>query len=294
MARSISTIQNLIISEKNKRLELDELESDSKTSIYNGWAYICAVVMHSAEVLQDIFKDDIVSILDAQKNGIPQFYVNKAYEFQDGDTVTVSDDGYSVGYNTINTDNIIVTRASYEETTISGENLDKLLLLKVAKGDTGALSPLSAEELIRLTAYIEQIKFTGTNIQITSKTGDILIPHITVYHDGLISESDMYDRLDEAINGFMEQLSFDSALYVTKLFDAIQEVDNVTDVYIDVDATEPQGVFLRGYDDNGVMGEKTEVKRVAHLTSGYLKQSSKQGQEVDVPRFTDSIILKSE
>lgn len=294
MARSISEIQDIIISEKNNRLELNELESDSKVSIYNGWAYICAVAIHSFEVIHDLFKSDIDTILDTRMNGTPQFYVNKAYEFQDGDTVQVSEDGTRISYPAIDTSKQIITRASYEEVVVSGGNLDKLLLVKVAKGETGSLQPLEPEELVRFTSYLDKIKFAGTNIQGVSKIGDVLIPYITVYHDGLLPDSTILTRVNDAIHDFMKDLSFDSALYESKLFDAISDVDNVTDVYVDDEAIPAQGVFLRSYDDDGVIGDEVEVKRYAYLASGYLRESSKVGQELNVPNFNDAIIIKAE
>lgn len=294
MARTIQEISDLIISEKNKRLELNELESDSKVSVFNGWAYIIAVVIHSFEVILDLFRVSINNTISTNVNGTPQFYVNKAYEYQDGDTMVVSDDGTSISYPTVDTGKRIITRASFEEVVVSGGNLDKMLLVKVAKGEAGSLLPLSGEELVRFTSYLEKIKFAGTNIQGVSKYGDVLIPRITVFHDGLLPDSTISTRVHDAIVSFMEALSFDSALYVSRLFDAIAEVDNVTDVYIDPTAIPAQGVFLRPYDDDGNLQAEVEVSRFSHLASGYLKESSKAGQEELVGNFADSIIIKAE
>lgn len=294
MARSIDEIKNVIIEEKSKRLELNELESDSKVSIFNGWAYICAVAIHSFEVIHDLFKEDINTILSTRINGTPQFYVNKAREYQDGDTIEVSSDGTRIEYPVVDETKKIITRASFEETEISAQNNDKLLLIKVAKGDNGNLSPLNQEELVRFTSYLDRIKFAGTNIQAVSKIGDVLIPRITVYHDGLLPDSTILTRVNEAINTFMKDLSFDSALYVSKLFDAITAVENVTDVYADPDAMPTQGVFIRDYDDDGNIQAETEVKRFSYLASGYLRESTKSGQELNVPNFNDAIIIKAE
>lgn len=294
MARTITEIKTEIIDEKNKRLELSEMESDSKVSVYNSWAYITAVAIHSFEIILDIFKDDIEETLTARIGGTPYFYVSKTYEYQDGDKIEVSDDGLSIGYTVEDTSKRIITRASFEEKTISPENNDKLLLLKVAKGSTGDLSPLTNEELVRYTAYINQIKFAGTNIQAVSKTGDILIPKLTVYHDGFLPNATILSKVNDAINTFMGELSFNSALYTSKLIDAISEVENVSDVYVDDEAASAQGVFVASYNDIGELQPAVEVKRVVHMESGYLRESSKSGLEVDVPNFDDSLIIIAE
>jgi len=294
MATPIKTIQDTIIAAKNSKLELSEIESDSKVSIFNAWAYAVAVAIHSLEVILDLFKNEINSILDSKEMGVPQYYVNKAYSFQDGDTIEVSADGLTVAYPVEDVSKQIITRASYEETNISAQNNDKLLLLKVAKGDVGALEPLSSEQMVRFTAYINAMKFAGTNIQPVSKIGDILLPRFTVYHDGTLPDSVILAGVEEAIHNFLINLSFDSAMYVSKLFDAVQGVSNVTDVYVDQSAVPAQGVFLRDFDDNGVMQAEKKIERYTHLTSGYMRESTKKGQELTVGNFSDSLIIKSE
>lgn len=294
MAREITEIQDEIISAKNERLELNELESDSKVSIYNGWAYVCAVAIHSFEVLLDLFKVEIENILSTGVSGTPQFYVDKSFDYQDGDTILVASDGLSYGYAIEDSEKKIITRASYEETTVSAQNNDKLLLIKVAKGEVGNFSPLTEEELVRFTSYLDKIKFLGTNVEAVSRIGDILIPRFTVFHDGMLPDSTILSKVNDAIYEFLENLSFDTALYVSKLFDAITDIDNITDVYIDPDAMPVQGVFVQDYDAVGAIQPEREIKRFSNMTAGYMRESTKSDQEEDTPNFSDSLIIKAE
>jgi len=294
MARDISTIYGEIILEKDKRLELQEQNSDSRVSIYNGWAYIVAVAIHSFEAILDIFKSDIEEIVSSKISGTASYYVAKAYEFQDGDDLVVSDDGLSFGYEIIDTTKRIVTRASYEETTVSGLNLDKQLVIKVAKGEAGALSPLTQEEKIRFSTYLNDLKFAGTNILAVSKIGDVLIPRLTVFHNGVMDDSVILENVSQAITEFSKELTFDSSFYVSKLFAAIMAVPNVTDVFNDPSATPTQGVFIRSYDDGGTIQPEVEVERVAILESGYVRESTTADQEVTTPNFAGALVIKSE
>lgn len=294
MARSITTIQSDIIAEKNKRLELKEFNSDSRVSIYNGWAYIVATSIHIFEVIHDAFKTDINSTLNNRINGTPQYYINKSYEYQDGDTLTVMNDGLKVGYEAEDLNKRIITRASYEETVIDPESHDKLLVIKVSKGVNGELEPLEASELLRFKSYLEKIKFAGTNINPVSKKGDVIIPRISVFHNGLLPESDIRANVNAAIYEFMKSLPFDSALYESKLFDAIAEVENVTDVYIDPTAMPAQGVFMRSYSEGGELEPEVSIGRFKIPSAGYLRESSKDGDELEVDNFDDAIIIKAE
>lgn len=292
MARTITEIKNEIIAEKNKRLDLSEMESDSKVSIYNGWAYVCAAAISSFETIMDIFKASVENTINNRINGTPQFYVNQSYKYQDGDSLIVSEDGTEVSYPAIDESKKIITRASYEESTVSGGSLDKMLLIKVATGSTGNLYPLTAEELVRFTSYLDKIKFAGTNIKAVSKVGDVLIPRLTVFHDGLLPEAIIRTRVRDALISFTTSLSFDSSLYVTKLMDAITAIDNITDAYVDPIAVPAQGVFIRPYNDDAVIQPEVRVDRYTQMEAGYIRESSKTGQEVDVPSFSDAIVIK--
>jgi len=294
MAREISTIYDEIISEKSKRLELKEHNSDSRVSIYNGWAYVVAVAIHSFEVILDIFKDDIEQIVSTKVSGTAPYYVSKAYEFQDGDNLTVSDDGLSLGYDSVDESKRIITRASYEQTTVSGLNLDQQLIIKVAKGEPGSLIPLSPEEKVRFSSYLNDIKFAGTNILAVSKIGDVLIPRLTVFHNGSLDDSVILTNVSKAITDFSKELTFDSSFYVSKLLAAIMAVPNVTDVFNDPVAVPAQGVFIRSYNDSGVIQPEVEVERVTQLESGYVRESTTIDQEVSTPNFAGSLVIKSE
>lgn len=294
MAREIKTIMEQIIAEKNKRLELNDMKSDSKVSVFNGWAWITATVIHSFEVVLDLFRQDIDQSITNRINGTPSFYINALLNYQDGDSLTITNNGMNFGYEQIDSQKRTITRASYQEGMLSDISLDKLLLLKVATGTIGDLQPISPEQLVRVSAYVDEIKFAGVNTQVVSRKGDILLPRLTIFHDGSLPERTLRNNVNDAINNFIKNMSFDSALYITKLFDAIISVDHVTDVYADPDAIPAQGVSVIDFNEAGEMGDEKIIKRYDFLISGFLRESSKKGGEKDVPNFDDCIIVKNE
>ncbi len=290
MARSINQIYSEIITERNKRLELSEFNSDSKMSIMNGIAWCIAAAIYSFESLMDVFMVDIAKVVENRVNGTPIYYINAIKRYQKGDELLVREDGLAFGYAETDESKQIVTQASYIESS-SDVNVDNKLILKVATGESGKLEAIESEELVLIQSYINKIKFAGTRIEVISRKGDVLIPRLSVYYDGAALESDVYSYIEEQLNLYMQNISFDSAIYVSDIIAAIRKAQHVKDVYIDTDATPEQGVFVAHYDTDGALVPAQNIGRMTHTESGYLKESSKAGSEADIPNFREAIKL---
>ena len=290
MSRTIKQIYEEAIAERNKRLELSEFASDSKLSILNGITWTFAAVVFSFESILDVFAIDISNVINNRINGTPTYYINALLQYQKGDELLVREDGLAFGYANVDETKQIVTQASYMESS-SDVNLDNKLILKVATGEKGKLQSIPQEELMMIQAYINKIKFAGTRIEVTSQEGDVLIPRVSVYHDGAVLESEMYDKIEEKLNEYMMNVKFDSTIYVSDIIAAIRSADHVTDVHIDIDAQPEQGVFIAPYDSDGHITPVKKVGRMTHTSSGYLKQSCGSGEEKDVPNFRQAIKL---
>lgn len=290
MSRTIKDIYDEAVKERNKRLELAEFSNDSKLSVMNGITWAFAAVIYSFETLLDVFTLDISTAINSRMNGTPLFYVNALLQYQKGDELTVREDGLAFGYNEIDETKRIISQVSYSESS-NDVNLDNKLILKVAQGEKGHLSPVSGDDLVLITSYLNKIKFAGTRIEVTSSEGDILIPRLSVYYDGAVRETEIYDLIEEKLNDYMMNIDFDSSIYVSKIIETIKKAEHVTDVYID-EATNPeQGVFIASYDTDGKLMPPKKIGRMTHTISGYLKASSKEGQEKDIPRFREAIKL---
>lgn len=290
MSRTIKQIYEEAIAERNKRLELSEFASDSKLSVLNGITWTFAAVVFSFESILDVFAIDISNVINNRINGTPTYYINALLQYQKGDELLVREDGLAFGYANVDEAKQIITQASYMESS-SNVNLDNKLILKVATGEKGKLQSIPQEELMMIQAYINKIKFAGTRIEIASQEGDVLIPRVSVYHDGAVLESEMYDKIEEKLNEYMMNIKFDSTIYVSEIIAAIRSADHVTDVHIDTDILPEQGVFIAPYDSDGHITPVKKVGRMTHTSSGYLKQSSGSGEEKDVPNFRQAIKL---
>ena len=293
MSRTIKAIYNAAVAERNKRLELSEFKSDSKMSVMNGILWVVAAVIYSFETLLDVFAVDITEAINGRINGTPNYYANALLQYQQGDELIVREDGLAFGYAAVDETKRIITQVSYVEST-DDQNIDSKLILKVATGTKGNLEAIPAEELVPINAYIGKLKFAGTRVEVISTKGDVLIPRLTVFYDGAIPESEMYDAIEFQLKEYVMNIEFDAAVYVSRLTDAIRKAEHVTDVFIDESATPEQGVFIACHDTDGNIQPMQRVHRRTYTASGYLKESSGKDEEADLPSFREAIILKVE
>ena len=293
MSRTIKDIYNTAVAERNKRLELSEFKSDSKMSVMNGILWVVAAVIYSFETLLDVFAVDITEAINGRINGTPNYYANALLQYQQGDELIVREDGLAFGYAAVDENKRIITQVSYVEST-DDQNIDSKLILKVATGTKGNLEAIPAEELVPINAYIGKLKFAGTRVEVISTKGDVLIPRLTVFYDGAIPESEMYDAIEAQLKEYVMNIEFDAAVYVSRLTDAIRKAEHVTDVFIDESATPEQGVFIACHDTDGNIQPMQRVLRMTYTASGYLKESSGKDEEADLPSFREAIILKVE
>lgn len=256
MSRTIKDIYNEAIQERNKRLELNEFQNDSKVSIMNGITWAFSAVIHSFETLLDVFAIDISQIINQRVNGTPQYYVNALIQYQKGDELVIREDGLAFGYVNVDETKRIISQVSYTEST-DNINLDSKLILKIAGGTKGNLSALPSDELPPINSYINKLKFAGTRIEIISRDGDVLIPRVQVYYDGAIPEADVYDKIEEKLNEYIMNVPFDSSIYTSKIIESLRSAEHVTDVYIDPKSTPEEGFFIASYDtDNHISDTK--------------------------------------
>lgn len=290
MSRTIREIYNEALAERSKRLELAEFASDSKLSIMNGITWIVAAMIYTFESILDVFALDISQTLNDRINGTARYYANALMKYQHGDRLVVREDGLAFGYATEDTSKRIITQVSYSESG-NEQTIDNKLILKVATGERGNLSEIDAERLAMIRAYIDQIKFAGTRIEVVSRKGDVLIPRLSVYYDGSVLEAEMYDAIEAALNDYVMRIDFDAGIYVSRILETIRKVEHVTDVHIDTTAVPEQGIFLACYDSDGTLQAARKIDRVSHTSSGYVRQSSGKDAETELPNFRESIKL---
>lgn len=299
MSRTLSEIYTLTKETRDTYLELTEFSNSSKMSVLDAFTWVVSACVWAHENIMDVFKVDLAAELNNRINGTPAYYANALLKYQSGDELVMSEDGTSFSYATTDESKRVITKVSYSE--IAEENFnDKTLLLKIAKGEPGNYARIDDDELLKIRAYLNNLLFAGQHAYVASRTGDVLVPKVTVYYDGQVEESDVFANIKTALNNFIANISFDGAVYSNGIIDAIQSAEHVTDVQIENDATDEQGIFIAQYDDdNNIILDNSgsKLQRIGRYfipNSGYIKESTGSGLEADIPDWSQSIILKLE
>lgn len=299
MARTLSEIFALAKDYRNEHLELTEFQNSSKMSVLDAITWTTSACIWAFENILDVFKVDIAKDLENRINGTPAYYANALLKYQAGDDLEMNEEGTSFSYATIDETKRIVSKVAYSEVSQDGF-YDKQLLLKIATGDAGSYEQIGQDDLVKIRAYMNQIVFAGTSLKIVSRKGDILIPRVTVYHDGAVTNDEVFDNIATSLNDFIAKMDFNGIVYAQKVIDAIQSAEHVVDVYVDNDATDHQGIFVAQYnDDNHLIeissgGHEKKIDRYFIPNSGYIKESTRTGEEVNLQTWKEAITLKVE
>lgn len=269
MARTLSEIYNEAVSIKNKNLkvelpasDLQVLESEpafnalknvsnsSKMSVINAFIWIVAACIWTFESLLDVFQADLVLDLRNRINGTTAYYVNALYRYQHGDTLVMNDEGTQFSYATDDPSKRIISRVACEEMR-EARYFDRMTVFKVAKDNVngGGFMPLDAEELAGARNYLKQISFAGTHCHLSSRKGDILIPRVTAYSDGTMTEAGIREGIRKALTGYINSLSFNATIYVNDILSVINGAPGI--VNVDYDHDDPKsGIFVIQFDDD--------------------------------------------
>lgn len=222
----------------------------SKVSIESLLLYIVAYCAHTVEVLMDAHKNDVDVEIASIIPHRPLWYRNKALAWQNGDVLPEGEDIYD----SINVDKQTVTYATAYDSPDSS-----LLIIKVAKGDTGELMPLTAEEMTLFEAYMAEIKDAGVRLSIVSQAGDPFACVMDVLYSAEKEESEVINDVKRAIKEYLNGLPFNGEYSNMALTDAVQSVEGVKVVEfrsassgsgIDTRFTPAAGYFT--YDDDNI------------------------------------------
>lgn len=230
MARTITEIQDDIISRITGSTELSVLNSSSKVAVWRLWTYIVAVSIWALENLFDLHKSEVTTLINERAPHSLRWYANKARDFQYG-----SELAYEVDYY----DNAALTEDQVTEQKIIAFSAvveqSKGLRLKVARIVNGDLNALTAQQLESFETYMNRIKDAGvTPLLVESLAPDNLKIELVIYYNPLVLGSDGA-RLDgtnanpvgNSIRDYLKNLPFNGTLVLAYLVDALQQVDGI-------------------------------------------------------------------
>lgn len=230
MARTITEIQEDIISRITGTTELSVLNSSSKVAVWRLWTYIVAVSIWALENLFDLHKSEVTTLINERAPHSLRWYANKARDFQYGSELAYEADYYD---NSALTDDQITEQQIIAYSAVVEQA--KGLRLKVARIVNGDLTALSAQQLESFETYMNRIKDAGvTPLIVESLPPDSLKLELVIYYNPLVLGSDG-SRLDgtdgepvrKGVKDYLKNLPFNGTLVLAYLIDALQQVDGV-------------------------------------------------------------------
>lgn len=228
MARDINTIYQEIILQKNQ--VLPELTNNRPTSVWNRFAFVFATITNTLEQLFDSYQADLTNLTNQAAYGSKEWLKKKAYEFQysssDPQVISWVPANYRYEYPVVNESLRIITQASVQ--VASGNQV----LIKVAKGDIGSLTPLDSVEKASALGYFNTICPAGQYVELISEVGDTLDLALVIYFDGQIPTTIINANATQAITDYLQGLSFDGVVYAASIVDAVQSTPGIINVVL--------------------------------------------------------------
>ncbi|WP_343671827.1 hypothetical protein [Chitinophaga sp.] len=230
MARTITEIQDDIISRIAGNTTLAALNSSSKVAVWRLWTYIVAVSIWALENLFDLHKSEVTTLINEKAPHSLRWYANKARDFQYGSELAYETDYYdnsALTEDQVAEQRIIAYSAVVEQT--------KGLRLKVARIVDGDLNALTDQQLESFETYMNRIKDAGvTPLIVESLAPDNLKLELVIYYNPLVLGSDG-SRLDgtnpdpvrNCVKDYLKNLPFNGTLVLAYLVDALQQVDGI-------------------------------------------------------------------
>lgn len=243
MARSIKTIQEEMVTAvehgtldpqtagvmtASEQSELTEAVarrggtlSRSGVSEWKLWTYVVAGVIHTFEVILDLFRKEINEVTAKISPGSERWYAEMCRRFQNGHELLFDPRTASLYYAKEDPDARIIR-------VVAVKTREDQIALKVAKlSSDNQIVPLSEEELSNFKAYIEGVKFAGDRVEPAPTTADEVEYDLEVFYNPLVSESRIRQELQQTLSDFRLQLDFNSMFYPQRMLDAILGVDGV-------------------------------------------------------------------
>jgi hypothetical protein len=218
---------------------------------------LTAQAVYDHEFLMEQEMKAIEQTIEAKIPFSPQWYQQKALEFQFGSSLAFDSASCRFAYPETIEERQIVQYAAIRESVA-----DSVTVLNVYAAKTGK-APLSAAEKAAFEAYIREIGAAGTHFNFISATPVGVDIDCRVYYDPQILDSNGKhlsgtDRpIEAAIAGYVDSIPYTGRFSVTRCQEYIRQADGVTEVgtlTASVNGTDRGDLF---YSDSGFFSVQT-------------------------------------
>lgn len=193
---------------------------------------IFATCVWALESLMDIHKLEVEKAIATAIVASEQWYYEQALKFQRGDALIFNPSTKGFGYLQEDKSKRIVKYVAIRD---AGNSIKVLV-----SGETdGRPSKLSTADLTLFKEYMNRIKIAGVVLSVKSLDADVVRVYATVRVDPLVL-NDKGERLDDkstpvvdAINKYLQTITYGGVFNKTKLVDAVQQVPGVRDITLE-------------------------------------------------------------
>lgn len=204
-------------------------ESFSSVSLENILFYIVAACCHVLEVFFDTHKSEVDAKISRAVVASVPWYHKQALQFQYGDSLVFDDITQQFVYAAQDSKKQVVKYVAVRD---RGTSIQML----VAGEKDSRPEPLSDDVLTAFKNYMNRVKIAGVVLAIRSLPSDTISISATIYVDPLSIDrngtriSDGSKPVETAIENYLKGILYGGTFNKTRLVDAIQSVEGVTDV----------------------------------------------------------------
>ena len=204
-------------------------ETFSSVSLENILFYIVAACCHVIEVFFDTHKSEVDAKISRAVVASVPWYHKLALQFQYGDSLVFDDTTQQFVYAEQDSKKQVVKYVAVRD---RGTSIQML----VAGEKDSRPEPLSDDVLTAFESYMNRVKIAGVVLAIRSLQSDTVSISATIYVDPLSIDrngtriSDGSKPVETAIENYLKGILYGGTFNKTKLVDAIQGVEGVTDV----------------------------------------------------------------
>lgn len=211
----------------------------SAVSVETCILYVVAACAAFVENLFDWFTADVDERVNEDRYGRKGWYEKTALKFQMGYPLNEE----TGRYDTVVEEGNMALIVKHASACSNGFGVK----LKVAKGETGSLSPLEPSELTAFETYINRLKPAGVPVTVVNRSADLLALDMAVYYDPLVfTEASALQKVKDTVTAYLQSIEFNGEFTVMTMVDRLQSVTGI-------DIVEVKGVRAKhedyGYKD---------------------------------------------
>ena len=221
MARKINEIENSI---QDKLTNLGF--SKSNAAEWKTWTHCFAYVIYTFELILDSFRKEMDKKAEGMHTGSLAWYNEMCFRFQMDDALLFDNRTARVYYEKEDEQKKIIKAAAV---TVNGQEL----LFRVAKTTDNVLKELDSAELTQFAAYLDMIKFAGTQTTLISEKPDSVTYRITIYFDPAFVSDTLPAAIIASLDAYKAEQKFGGVIYRHKVLEAVTCVPGVTTASVD-------------------------------------------------------------